>query len=77
MLEPLLQLLEQLLELTDIGDTRQKPAAKPTVAVCASGRVAGSGGMMQWWRIRLIWAAKGCNAALKDFAKKQYPNSTI
>ncbi len=42
MLEPLLQLMEQLLELADIGDTRQKPAAKTTVAVCASGGVAGS-----------------------------------
>ncbi|MEQ5802601.1 BREX-1 system adenine-specific DNA-methyltransferase PglX [Halomonas sp. H10-9-1] len=71
---PLKTLLEELTQLSDSGDTMQKTAAKQLMPV-----------VQQAWILAQRYDAvianppymgsKGMNKALKDFAKRAYPNS--
>ena len=71
---PLKSLLEVLTELIDSGDTMQKTAAKQLMPVVQQAWVLAQ-------RYNAVIAnppymgSKGMNKALKDYAKKTYPNS--
>ncbi|WP_165723733.1 MULTISPECIES: BREX-1 system adenine-specific DNA-methyltransferase PglX [Pseudoalteromonas] len=72
--EQLKELLSTLIELQESGDSMQKPAAKQLIELVHQALVLSI-------RYDAVIAnppymgSKGMNADLKDFAKKQYPNS--